>query len=372
MRFNGIILYSLLSMLTLLFSLQALAKSEKKSPESPWLITPLLSVDPKLSSSIGALGGYLYMFDSESPSSMFGLSANYSDTKSWTAAAFAKTYFDKDSQRITAAFARGEIRNDYDDYLGTGLEVKTKDELEFFIFRYSHQIFRHWYLGVQVLNSHYQILGLDQLWVNANNIVTEPPGFGGKDSIFGFDSIGVGLIIENDSRNDQRAASAGHYFLMHNIAYRESFGGDENFDTLDMRYTHYWSHGENNVLALNFSGRWTKDAPPSGYSSVFTKGYTRGQYLAPYLTSLELDYRRKFTKHWGMTAYAAIACLYGEAEFSDSNEKLNCSSKENLYPSAALGVSYALKPEENIVLRAEAAAGKNNNHGVYLSFGHPF
>ncbi len=368
----SLLVFIMISLSTIVLAQSGEKSVHEKSSPSPWVITPLLSVDPKLSSSIGVLGGYLHSFDPESPSSMFGLSANYSDTKSWTAAAFAKTYFDKDMQRITAALAQGEIRNDYDDYLGTGIEVKTKDELDFFIFRYSYQIWQHWYLGVQILNSHYQILGLDQLWTNANNIVTEPPGFEGQDSIFGFDSIGVGGIIEFDSRNDQRAASAGQYFLMHNIAYRESFGGDEDFDTLDMRFTHYWSHGENHVVAINLSGRWTKDAPPSGYSSVFTKGYTRGQYLAPYLTSLEVDYRLKFTKHWGMTAYAAIACLYGDAEFSDGNEKLNCSSQDNLYPSAALGISYALKPEENIVLRAEAAAGKNDNHGVYLSFGHPF
>jgi hypothetical protein len=340
--------------------------------QSPWLLTPLLSVDPKLSSSLGVIGGYIYQFDEDSPSSMFGVSANYSDTKSWTAAAFAKTYFDQDKQRITAAMARGEIRNDYDDYLGTGLEVKTKDQLEFFIFRYSHQIWSDWYLGLQVLNSHYQILGLEQLWVNANNLVTEPPGFD-NESIFGFDSLGVGLLLEFDSRNDQRAASAGNYFLVHNIAYRESFGGDEDFDTLDMRFTHYFAHGNGHVLAMNISGRWTDDAPPSGYSSVFTKGYTRGQYLAPYLSSIELDERLQFSQHWGMTVYAAVACLYGELELrNNDNENLNCTDSDNIYPSAALGLSYALKPEENIFLRAEAAAGKGDNRGVYLSFGHPF
>ena len=94
--------------------------------------------------------------------------------------------------------------------------------------------------------------------------------------------------------------------------------------------------------------------------------------MAPYLTSLELDGRLQFTKHWGMTAYAAIACLYGEAEFSAADENLNCTSQDNVYPSAALGVSYALKPEENIFLRTEAAVGKGDNHGGYLSFGHPF
>ena len=38
--------------------------------ESPWLLTPLLSVDPKLGRNVGALAAYTLRFDDDSPVSM--------------------------------------------------------------------------------------------------------------------------------------------------------------------------------------------------------------------------------------------------------------------------------------------------------------
>ena len=71
--------------------------SDKKEVEkkSPWLFTPLISSDPKLSTTIGGMVGYLKAFDKESPDSMFGLMGNYSDTDSYTLVGFGKAYFDK-------------------------------------------------------------------------------------------------------------------------------------------------------------------------------------------------------------------------------------------------------------------------------------
>ena len=43
-------------------------------------------------------------------------------------------------------------------------------------------------------------------------------------------------------------------------------------------------------------GRWTNDAPPSGYSTVDLRGYTSGQYLAPHSTMVEADYRHMVYK----------------------------------------------------------------------------
>ena len=46
-------------------------KSSNK--DSPWLITPLLSSDPKISTAAGVLAAYVHTFDEKSPASMFGV-----------------------------------------------------------------------------------------------------------------------------------------------------------------------------------------------------------------------------------------------------------------------------------------------------------
>jgi len=53
---------------------------------SPWIVTPLISSDPKLGTNLGALVGYMHYFDEKSPVSMMGLTGTYSNTGSYVVA----------------------------------------------------------------------------------------------------------------------------------------------------------------------------------------------------------------------------------------------------------------------------------------------
>ena len=61
------------------------------------ITTPLISSNPKLGTSLGAIGGILYYFDERSRVSMLGLSAQYSSTDSYQVALSAKTSFGADA-----------------------------------------------------------------------------------------------------------------------------------------------------------------------------------------------------------------------------------------------------------------------------------
>lgn len=346
-------------------------KGEEK--KSPWLFTPLVSSAPKLSTTLGAMVGYMKKFDEVSPDSMFGLMAQYSDTDSYTFVGFAKSYFDQDMQRISAAVVRGEINNDYDDFLGTGLPLKTKDAIEVNYINWLYRVYEDWFVGLQFVNTNYHIYLGDDLpttYSDFNNytVTSSENGSLSLDSLAGFTSQGLGLKIEFDSRDRPRSATSGQYFKFGNIAYRESLGGDESFDSYRTQYNYYLGHGSNNVLALNVTGHYSSDAPPAAYGSVNIKGYTTGQYLAPYVTSIQIDERYSFNDKWGLVAYAAVSCLHGTTE----QETLSCSDSENIYPSASLGFSYAIKPEAGVIVRVEGAVGKDDNKGFYMSLGHPF
>ena len=106
-----------------------------------------------------------------------------------------------------------------------------------------------------------------------------------------------------------------------------------SFDAYHADYQYYHSHGQGHVLALHAKGRWTHDAPPSGYSSVDLRGYTRGQYLAPYMTLAEMEERYALTKKWGLSAFAGLAVLYGGERDS---------SEDQWFPAVGGGVRYKL------------------------------
>ena len=325
---------------------------EDSKEESPWLITPLISSDPKISTAAGVLAGYVHQFDEESPPSLFGVVGTYSTTDSWYVGAFAKSHFGLDKHRLSTAIVTGEIRNDYSDFLSSGLDVQTTDDVTMFALRYAYQIYGHWYLGPQFVSTNYAISGDNLL----SGQVLEQIG------LTGFRSNGLGLYTQYDTRDNQYSPSTGQVFEAYNIAFRESFGGDASFDVYSADYQYYLPHGKGHVLALHVKGRWTHNAPPSGYSSVDLRGYTRGQYLSPHMTLAEADYRYSLTEKWGLAAFAGAAGLHGD----DTAEK-----NGELFPAGGACLFYPLN-DEGMVVRADIAVGTDGNHGFYLQFGHGF
>ena len=321
--------------------------------ESPWIATPLVSSGPKMGSSVGAMAGYLYKFDEESPTSTFGLMGTYSDTDSYILVLFAKTFFDHNTQRLIAALMYGKINNEY-EYDGLQQAVKTTDDFYASFVRYSYKVFNNWYLGGQFVNTKYEILGNDPYSDQVFSAI----------GLSGFSGNGVGLTAEYDTRENINSPQSGSFVNLNNLAYRKAIGSDVDFDEYTLNLRHYFDQHEKLVLAVRLDNRWTSDAPTAGYSSVDLRGYTSGQYLAPYGSVFELEERLDIAYGIGATLFGGVACLY---------ESLgDCSDNTNLFPSVGGGLNYMLKKEEKMVVRLEGAKGESGSYGIYLQFGRAY
>jgi hypothetical protein len=338
--------------------------SEESEPK-PWLITPTLSADPKLGANIGGLVAYLKKLDSESTPSMTGLSVSYSDSDSATGALFSQLYWKGDTRRLSLLAAGAEINNEYDDFLGTGEAVETQDDVHTLGFRYLHQ-FRPggWFAGIQGVSTNYTVAADGFLDGMLNQI-----------GLSGFDATGVGLVFQLDTMDNQRDPSSGHLLTLHNFAYRESLGGEASFDVgyADLRWYRALeeiSVGKSTrspVIALQVKGRFTADAPLSGYSSVNLPGYTMGNYLSRHYSHLLLDARIPLVGKLGLVAFGGVGCQFGE---DITGRDLSCG--DATFPSIGMGVSYMLKEDASVLIRLEIAKGKSDNEALYLRFGHSF
>jgi hypothetical protein len=327
---------------------------EDKDSESPWLLVPTLSSSPKLGTSLGGMGAYMYYFDPQSKASLFGASAQYTSTDSIVATLFAKTSFDADHQRLFALVASGNIKNDYDDFLGTGKPLKSEDNLRAFALRYQYRIWGDWFVGAQFVKTNYEILGQTALDDEILQTLGLTPLTAG----------GIGVIVNLDSRDSEYSPHHGWLVNINNIAYRDWIAGEDNYDAYraDLRY--YWGHGDGNVLAIRQNNQWTFDAPSSAYAPITLRGYKFGEYLGKYMSSLEAEERLHLVARWTATVFAGIGCLYGG--------ELKCSDNANIYPNVGAGVQYVIKEKEGMVLNLEYAKGKGDNQGVYLKFGYGF
>ncbi|MNH60432.1 hypothetical protein D3C73_123210 [compost metagenome] len=334
-------------------------KQTAKADRSPWLFVPLLSSSPKLDTAAGLMVGYLHQFDEESRPSLFTLSAKYTTSESLIASAFAKTSFGADHHRIVGGIISGDINNSYEDYLGTGRALETNDNFRSAFFRYLYRVEGDWFVGGMAAYSNYEMQGQDP---QSDQILDEL-------GLEGFTSGGLGLVVQHDSRDSDFSATKGWYLNVNNLAYRVGLGGEQDFDIYRVDYRGYWSHGEGNVLAWRNRNQFSHDAPSGSYSPIYLRGYTPGEYLAQNMSAVEVEERYKLADRWTLTAFAGVACLYGDAV---NGESLDCSDSDNIYPAWGAGVQYLLKPEAGIVANLEYAMGKDDNSGIYLKMGYSF
>ena len=212
----------------------------EKEARSPWLLVPLFSSSPKLGTALGGLGAYMHVFDPASRVSLFGATYRYTSTHSQIFSAFARTSSGADHHRIVLITAFGLIKNDYDDYLGTGQPLKTDDDLKALAGRYLFRAAGDWFVGAQGSAANYQVLGATA----EDDLALETLG------VRGFKSAGVGAVLMHDSRENEDMPTRGWFLNINNIAYREALGGDESFDAYRVDIKTFWKHGSGHVLAV--------------------------------------------------------------------------------------------------------------------------
>jgi hypothetical protein len=329
------------------------AQDAPAEPSSPWVLLPTFSNNPKLGTAVGGIAAYLKKFDAQSQLSVFGASAQYTSTDSATAALFARTSFSADHHRITALAVGGLVKNDYDDYLGTGVPLKSEDHIRSLFARYLYRLHDDWFLGVQAISTNYQIVGQASMDDEILAIL----------GLTGFKAGGGGVVVYHDSRDLQDAPSKGWLLNFNSLAYRKSVEGSSNFDVYRLDYRQFWSHGDGHVFAVRQSNQWTRDAPPGAFAPVLLRGYTIGEYLGKSMSSIEAEERYRFAERWTATLFAGVACLYGA-------NRGGCSDSSNRFPSAGAGVQYILKPAQGIVANLEFAAGKDGNRAVLFKMGY--
>ena len=331
---------------------QAPAGQASEERSSPWLLLPVVSSNPKLGTAFGGMGAYLRLFDPKSQPSLFGVTYQYTSTNSQIAGAFARTSFGADHHRIIVIGAFGYIKNDYDDYLGTGLPLKTNDDFRALATRYIYRVAGNWFIGAQNSATNYQVIGETA----QDDLTLESLG------IQGFKSSALGAVVMHDSRDSQDMPTGGWYLNLNNFAYREAFGGSEEFDAYRLDWRGFWPHGGGHVLALRQYNWLTDDAPSGAEAAVILRGYKMGEYLAPYMSSFEAEERVAFNSRWGITLFGGVAGLYGESETTTTGR--------DFYPTWGGGLHFVIKPKERMLVNLEYAQGIEDNRGLYLKFGY--
>ena len=320
--------------------------------ESPWLVSPIFSLNPKLGFSAGALAGYMYYLDEKSKFSMSGLSGQYTSTGSVIVGFVNKLSFGADHHRVMALAVAGEIENDYDDFLGTGVPLKSEDQVRTLFARYMYRFAGPWFIGAQAIGTNLAMIGdsaMDQEFLAVLGLT-------------GFRSGGLGAVLFHDTRDSEMMPTSGAYLMANNVAYRDWVAGEENFDHYRVDARLFFPEGGGHVLAIRQFNQFTHDAPPSALAPVQLRGYKFGQYLGENMSSIEVEQRFRLAERFTATLFTGAAKLYGNGQsFDDSS---------SWYTNLGAGVQFVIKQKEGIVANLEFAVGERDNYGIYIRIGY--
>ena len=165
----------------------------------------------------------------------------------------------------------------------------------------------------------------------------------------------------HDSRDNEDMPSSGWYLNLNNLAYREALGGASSYDAYRADFKIFVPNGGRRVLAFRQFNWFSVDAPAAGQATVILRGYKFGQYLAPYMSSLEAEERLLFGRRWGATLFGGLAGLYGTSVTP---------LERQTYPMGGAGLQFILKPDKHLLASLEYAQGIQNNRGLYLKLGY--
>jgi hypothetical protein len=136
--------------------------------------------------------------------------------------------------------------------------------------------------------------------------------------------------------------------------------GSSSFDAYRVDVRTFWTHGGAHVLTVRQYNWLTSNAPSAAEATVILRGCKLGEYLSPYVSSIEVEERLSFNKRWGATLFSGAAALYGEAPVP---------LDRNSYPTIGAGLHFVIKPVPRILVDLEYAQGTGNRR-LYLKLGY--
>jgi hypothetical protein len=295
--------------------------------------------------------GYLYLPKGATDNtrhSVAALGGMYAEGGSWAAAAGHRGYWADQRYRTTLGLGTGEIFYDVDLKLqGSDVKIPLRQEFNGATLAGSVRVGSHGWVGGGFVYA--------QTTVRFDG--APPPPAASADLRAGTEITLANLELsgEWDSRDNDLYPTAGFRAESELSVARQSYGSDDDYETLELQFNGYRAFGERNVLAYRVYGKTVGGDPPffamAWYGSGGDlRGYTPGTFISKSLICAQAEWRWKATARWGFVGFAGTGTTsdpIGEAE-------------RQWLPSAGVGVRFKILKALNLNMRADYAWGRDD------------
>jgi hypothetical protein len=328
-----------------------------KIQKGDFVVVPIPISNPTFDTGLVVGAAYFYPQTEQQkkvqPASVTGAAAVYTSNKSFAYGIAQQNYWHENKWRFNGILAHANLklslRAPEDD--GSQSEVNWFIKGEFLQANISRQFVGKWYAGILgryiAMN---QDIGAD---VPDEEFDTEEKAR----------SVGLGAIIQHDSRDSPFNAQSGHNFKIDVLFNGSALGSSENYQSYSANYSSYHSLTDSVVLAWEVQGcARSGRAPLWDACRVDLRGFAATRYLSKTSASGQAEIRWQISPRWGAVAFAG----QGRAgtSFSEAGES------ESI-PSYGIGARFMVLKSQKINIRVDYARSDDSD-ALYLSVAEAF
>ena len=246
-----------------------------------------------------------------------------------------------------------------DQYFGVGVNQTVEDR----VFYQSDRIIaevsglrkvnKNWFLGPQFRYQNHYNFRLEEM----NDSYSELQ----KTS-----TIGLGLTVQNDTRDNLFAPSKGHLLKVSNS---HNYGGGY-YTKISLDARKYYSFGKDSRHTISgraFSSHTIGETPFYDLSLIggdkFVRGYFFGRFRDQHLSTVQTEYRTHLFWRIGVAAFGGASLVYNNFDSADFM---------TVKPNLGAGLRILTDKENKINLRLDYAIGLDGESGFYVVFGESF
>jgi len=328
-----------------------------KLQRGDFVIVPIPISNPTLDTGLVLGGGYFYAQTEAQkkaqPASMTGGGGLYTSNDSRALVLAQQNYWNRNKWRFTGAIGAADLRLSLlaPDDTSSGQSVDWRIEGEFLYAKLSAKFAGNWYGG------------LFTRYIDADQSIETDTSTSDFDEAVNIRSVGIGALVEFDSRDMPINTYSGRYFKVDVLANDEAIGSDQTYQSYSLALRSYHELTDSVVLAWELEGCTRAGRSPLWDACrIGLRGFAATDYLGKGSGSLQAEARWRISKRWGVVGFGGAGFVGSSFSGVRENEAI---------PSVGVGLRFSVLPSKRVNIRLDFAWSTDSD-AVHLSVGEAF
>lgn len=333
-------------------------ETDLKLQRGNFVIVPIPISNPTLDSGLILGAAYFYAQSEEEkkqqPASVTAAGGMYTSNDSKAFVVAQQNYWNNDKWRFTGALGVADLKLSLlaPEDLSDGSSLDWQISGNFLFAKGSRRLKGDWYGGIFT-----RVVDANQ------SINTEIDGIESDFDIGDIRSVGLGAVVEYDSRDMPLNSYSGRHFKIDALLNDEAIGSDETYQSYSTLYRSYHRLTDSVVLAWELQGCMRGGtAPLWDACTIKLRGFSATDYLGKVSSSGQVEARWQMSKRWGLVGFGGAGFVGSSFSGIRENEPI---------PSYGVGVRFMVLPAKRINLRLDFARS-TDSEAIHFTVGEAF